>query len=292
MSSGKKSTARKVSSGDSYISEVLSDEINQVMSSEQSDFNVADDLFELLKKEALEEKKDPEVKTKKMVYEDKTTVLDSDSPPEGLENVSHLPPPEQVFSNKRNPVIDLKNADYIKFAQNKVKSLEKEVEELRGEAEELALAGTHFKTLAEERDLKVKSLEVKLSELQDSSVEERKILNEAIQARESKIEVLQDRVEQLESELDSRYNRLRMRERELESRLEILKQEQEAVAYSKDQMILKLKKQNNILNADLEKQRAHQQKTTSRLQEKEEALRRTVKALKLSLTMLESQNKN
>ncbi len=160
---------------------------------------------------------------------------------------------------------------------------------MRVEAQELALAGGHFKALAEEREFLTKSMEAKIDELESTSREEKKILNEALDAKETKIVALQSRVESLEDELESKYNRLRVRERELESRLEILKQEQDAVASSKDDMILRVKKQNNALTSDLERARSQTQKTAAQLQEKEDALRRTIKALKLSLTMLESQ---
>lgn len=229
-------------------------------------------------------KKFPDVTA--MMGEDKTQDLSN------LENVSSMESAKaEMFHHvaKRNPSIDLKNADYIKFAQGKIKNLEKELVDLRIETQELALAGSHFKALADEREQRNKSLEAKVSELQSTSVEEKKILNSALEAKETKISLLLDRVESLEVELESKYNRLRVRERELESRLEILKQEQDAVASSKDDLILRVKKQNNALTADLERARAQSQKSSSLLQEKEDALRRTIRALKLSLTMLESQ---
>lgn len=192
----------------------------------------------------------------------------------------------------RNPLIDLKNADYIKFAQDKIKSLEKQLFDLRAECEELARAGDHFKNLADESGQKVKTLEAKVEELESLSTEEKKILQESISSKELRINTMQEHIENLEQELESRYNRVRVRERDLEGRLEILKKEQSAVAKSKDEMILKLKSQNESLKSDLEKVRAQSQKVTSHLQDKEDALRRTMKALKLSLTMLESQSKD
>jgi len=222
--------------------------------------------------------------------EDKTQAfapVDSPTPPPFPPEVKAE---QRVF--QRNPAIDLKNADYIKFAQSKIKGLEKNLSVLTAETQQLALAGSHFKALADEREQRNKSLEAKLKEVQSFSAEEKKILNTALQAKETKISLLQERVESLEVELESKYNRLRVRERELESRLEILKQEQDAVTSSKDDLILKVKKQNSILAADLEKARTQNKKINSNLQEKEDALRRTIKALKISLTMLESQKKD
>ena len=192
----------------------------------------------------------------------------------------------------RNPLIDLKNADYIKFAQDKIKKLEKQLFELRSECEELARAGDHFKNLAEEKNQKIKAYESKVEGLESLSKEEKNILQESISSKDLRISTLQEKIESLENELGSKYSRIRERERDLEGRLEILKKEQHVVTKSKDEMLLKLKGQNESLKADIEKLRARSQKVTSHLHEKEDALRRTMKALKLSLTMLESQNKD
>ena len=192
----------------------------------------------------------------------------------------------------RNPLIDLKNADYVKFAQDKIKNLEKQILDLRAECEELARAGDHFKNLTDERGKKIKILETKVEELESLSVEEKKILQESIDSKDLRISTMQEHIENLEQELESKYNRVRVRERDLEGRLEILKKDQSAVAKSKDEMILNLKSQNESLKSDLKKIRTQSQKVTSHLQDKEDALRRTMKALKLSLTMLESQSKD
>jgi len=192
----------------------------------------------------------------------------------------------------RNPLIDLKNADYIKFAQDKIKKLEKQLFELRSECEELARAGDHFKNLSEEKNQKIKAYEAKVEGLESLSKEEKDILQESMSSKDLRISTLQEKIENLENELGSKYSRIRERERDLEGRLEILKKEQHVVTKSKDEMLLKLKGQNESLKADIEKLRARSQKVTSHLHEKEDALRRTMKALKLSLTMLESQNKD
>ncbi len=278
--SAKKKENSKPNHDQDFATQILHQELHDVMVSSSEDS--AEDLINTFAKD---------VHAEKRAYEDKTAVL----PEESVGNVTSI---EDLKAHelhnhiKRNPAIDLKNADYIKFAQTKIKRLDQEILNLRQESQELALAGSHFKALAEERELAVKSLEARISEVESTSNEEKKILNDALDAKETKISVLQDRVEGLEAELESKYNRLRVRERELESRLEILKQEQGAVVSNKDELILKVKKQNDLLTAELEKIKSQNQKASEHLQEKEDALRRTIKALKLSLTMLESQKNN
>ncbi len=287
VSASKKNNTAVDIEGD-FTSEILADELKQSL--ENSADDSAEEFIEKLKTEMTAQQKSED---KTRVFDDKTSVVGGDvQSTADFENVTSL---EDVKAGilqqniKRNPSIDLKNADYIKFAQGKIKKLEKELGELRVETQELALAGGHFKALAEEREFLMKSMEAQISDLENTSREEKKILNEALDAKDTKILALQDRVESLETELESKYNRLRVRERELESRLEILKQEQDAVSSSKDNLILKTKKQNNALTADLERARSQTQKAATQLQDKEDALRRTIKALKLSLTMLESQ---
>ncbi|MGH1468056.1 MAG: hypothetical protein ACRBBP_04130 [Bdellovibrionales bacterium] len=301
--SSRKNENTALKSEEDFTSEILSDELHQAL--DKSSDDSAEEFLKTLKHEMQQQAEaNPEnteieevaKKPEAREYDDKTAVLSDDvQSTADFENVTSLDDVKAgiVQQNiQRNPSIDLKNADYIKFAQEKIKKLEKEVGDLRVEAQELALAGGHFKALAEEREFLTKSMEAKISELESTSREEKKILNEALEAKETKVLALQSRVESLEDELESKYNRLRVRERELESRLEILKQEQDAVASSKDDMILRVKKQNNALTSDLERARSQTQKTATQLQEKEDALRRTIKALKLSLTMLESQKHN
>lgn len=197
--------------------------------------------------------------------------------------------PLNANPHNADPGIDLKNVDYVQKAQEKVLRLEKELTVLRKENQELAIAGDHFKTLSEEQARKLKTLEGEVSHVESTSQDEKKILLDSLSAKDLKIDTLQARVEELEEQLRSKFNRLRVRERELESRLEILKQETETLTKSKDHMIVDLKKQLGALNEELDRARTRGQKFSEKLTEKEDALRRTVKALKLSLTMLESQ---
>ena len=225
------------------------------------------------------------------ISEDKTErVQEEDHPIMAVDHASEANSSSSDYG--RNPLIDLKNADYIKFAQDKIKNLEKQIFDLRAECEELARAGDHFKDLSEDKGQKLKTLESQLEELESLSTEEKKILQESISSKDLRISTMQEHIENLEQELESKYNRVRVREKDLESRLEILKKEQAAIAKSKDEMILNLNGQNEGLKSDLEKIRAQNQKVTSHLQDKEDAIRRTMKALKLSLTMLESQSKD
>src|SRR5690606_17266616 len=90
-----------------------------------------------------------------------------------------------------------------------------------------------------------------------------------------------------EVRLSTNLQKIRVRERELENRLELVKVEGSALVRSKDEMILDMKRQIDQLNMELENYRNKGQELNQRLHEKQEMLRRTVKALRLALTMLE-----
>ena len=119
------------------------------------------------------------------------TMPDDEAPPpelkEDLDEVADLPEENDatefetmaVEDSGRSPLIDLKNADYIKFAQDKIKNLEKQLFDLRSECEELARAGDHFKNIADERGQKIKALEARVDESYSLAVEEKKILQES-----------------------------------------------------------------------------------------------------------------
>lgn len=184
----------------------------------------------------------------------------------------------------------LKSSNYLEVAQDRVLELEKEVQKLRRDGEQLAIAGKHFKEMNDSLKQQVKNAESNYQNMQDIAQEEKKILMQSLEAKEIKISALQDRVVDVEQRQGSQYENVRIRERELENRLEIMKSENEALVRSKDEMILELKKQVQLIQSDLEKYRMQNQKMNSKMENKEELLRRTVKALRIALTMLEGSN--
>lgn len=204
-----------------------------------------------------------------------------ESSPPFVENIRPL------HSNLNELQDQLKKSNYLEIAQSRVLELEKEIQKLRRDSEQIATAGKHFKELSETLKNQVKQTESNYMNLQEITKEEKKILMQSLEAKEIKIAALQDRIQDVEGRQGSQYENIRLRERELENRLEILKSETEALSQVKDEKILELKKQLSSLNADLEKYRSQNQKLVAKVESKEELLRKTVKALRIALTMLE-----
>lgn len=208
-----------------------------------------------------------------------------DSSPVFVENIRPL------HSNLNELQDQLKKSNYLEIAQSRVLELEKEIQKLRRDSEQIATAGKHFKELSESLKNQVKQSESNYLNLQEITKEEKKILMQSLEAKEIKIAALQDRIQDVEGKQGSQYENIRLRERELENRLEILKSEGEALSQVKDEKILELKKQLSSLNSDLEKYRSQNQKLVVKVESKEELLRKTVKALRIALTMLEGHEK-
>jgi hypothetical protein len=84
-------------------------------------------------------------------------------------------------------------------------------------------------------------------------------------------------------------HKIRNRERELENRLELVKVENQALLRSKDEYTLELKRQLDQSRLEIENYRNKSQELKRRFDDKQEILRRTVKTLRLALTMLEGE---
>lgn len=218
---------------------------------------------------------------------DKTQQLPMAEP---FEDQSESRAPSALPKNVVDLQAHLKSSNYLEVAQNRVLELEKEVQKLRRDGEQLAAAGKHFKEMTDSLKVQVKQAESNYQNMQEIAREEKKILMQSLEAKEIKISALQERVVDVEQRQGSQFENVRIRERELENRLEIMKTETEALARIKDESILELKKQVQLVQSDLEKYRAQNQKVSAKLEGKEELLRRTVKALRIALTMLEGSN--
>ena len=238
---------------------------------------------------ASEDDKTMRIRTSNKEFEDKfSPSLDKKN-----EDLFSIPKLGQSNKNLRSKDLNinleehLKSADYAEVIQSRVVVLEEEVRELRQENERLASAGQHFKDLSDKFKIKIKHLESDLQNIKEISYEEKNILTRSVEAKDIRINSLQERLLNLEQQQGSQIEHIRVRERELENRLELMKSENEVLFYNKDGMILDLKKQMNMLNIDIERYKSQHQVMTSQMDTKENLIRRTVKALRVALTMLE-----
>lgn len=181
----------------------------------------------------------------------------------------------------------LKQSENLRIAQSRITQLENELERLRRENEQLASAGETLRRRSDELLSRAESVESQARESQRILDEEKKVLKGQIQLKERENSEMRGRIEELENRLDSNFKKIRVRERELEHRLEIVKMESTTLVNTKDKMILELKRQIDQLTHENDYGKQKTQELFNQYKEKQETIRRVVRALRIALTVLE-----
>ncbi|MCB0419392.1 MAG: hypothetical protein KDD61_00225 [Bdellovibrionales bacterium] len=183
----------------------------------------------------------------------------------------------------------LSQSEALRIAQQRITEVEEEVERLREENEGLAAAGEAISKHVDELKSKLARAEAKNKDMEERFEEEKTTLLEAIQIKDEELERRRIKQEEFDARLSSNLRKVRVRERELENRLELVKMEGAALLRSKDEIILDLKRQLDQAQQEIESYRSKGQDLGRQLGEKQEMLRRTVKALRLALSMLDGE---
>lgn len=184
----------------------------------------------------------------------------------------------------------LARSENLRIAQNRILELEQEVERLRVENEQLGAAGETLRRRADELVGRAENAEARIESVKNLADEEKQLLQESLEGKERQYQSVQGKIEELETRLSTNIQKIRVRERELENRLELVRMESAALIRSKDELILDLKRQMDQLNMELENYRSKGQELHKSINDKQEMLRRTVKALRLALSMLEGED--
>ena len=183
----------------------------------------------------------------------------------------------------------LAQSESLRIAQQRISDLEGEVERLRVQNEELAAAGETLRRRTDELLAQNQKREHDYEQAIDKFEQQKELLNGSKEALQRDLELQRRKAEELEMRISANIQKIRGRERQLENRLELLKAENAALVRSKDEMILELKRNIDQLNLELNNYRAKNQELNRQSTDKQEMLRRTVKALRLALSMLEGE---
>lgn len=186
----------------------------------------------------------------------------------------------------------LAQSENLRIAQQRILELEKMIERLRGENERLVTAGEMIRKKADELITKTESMEGKYNLDVSSLTEEKDHLRKSLAAKDEEIGKLKTQVEEMEMRLGTTMQKIRVRERELENRLELVKMESAALVRNKDEIILELKRQIDQAMVELDNYRHKGVELNKQLNDKQDMLKRTVKALRIALTMLEGADDN
>jgi hypothetical protein len=186
----------------------------------------------------------------------------------------------------------LRQSESLRIAQNRITDLERELERVRRDNEALSTAGDTLRRRADELASKAESLEIQAREAGLRLEEEKKVLRGQLQAKDRENAEMRARVDEIEARLESNFKKIRVRERELEHRLEIVKMESATLVSTKDKMLLDLKRQIDQLHQESDSAKMKSQEMFSQYKEKQETIRRVVRALRIALTILEGDNEN
>jgi hypothetical protein len=209
-----------------------------------------------------------------------------------------IPPvPRENFFNKDN--IDpslfsleaaIKQSEYLRIAQSKVKTLEKQVDDLKSENETLSASVIILQKKYDELTHKIDTSKIdqkaQIDNYKDEMVLKDRIINELQKEKDQ----LQRKNDEFQSLMSEKIQHIRVRERELQNRLEILQHEGDVVITNKDEMILDLKKQMDQLHFEMDSYKSQARELNQHIQNQKEQIRRSTKALRLALTLLENED--
>jgi len=181
----------------------------------------------------------------------------------------------------------LAQAETLKIAQDRIQELETECDHLRRENEQLASASDVVTRRLEELQVRLTKLQKQRTELAEQAKSEQLILKGHLQYKDSELAKAKLKIEDLESRLKSDFRKIRVRERELENRLELVRAEKQALMRSKDEKILDLQRKLDQFKSELDLYRTKVQDLNKSMEEQQEQMKKTVRALRVALSNLE-----
>jgi DNA repair exonuclease SbcCD ATPase subunit len=182
----------------------------------------------------------------------------------------------------------LQQAENLSLAQKRILELERQLDEVRAENDQLNSSLDVARSRLEEATKKLNTYEKNKIEAKEQAAIEQAILRENLESRDYQVDRLKQKVEELESRLQSDMKKVRVRERELENRLELSKAEKNALVRTKDEAILDLKRKTEQLSSELSESLSRSQDLLLKIEANQEQFSRTVRALRLALTNLEA----
>lgn len=237
-----------------------------------------------IQKSKLTETKPTEVQTKSKSEYKASPTKDVESPRESFFNKDNLDP--SLFSLEAA----IKQSEYLRIAQNKVKALEEQIDELKSENETLSASAIVLQKKYDQVLNKLDTIKMdqkaQLENLKDELVLKDRVNKEL----EKEKDQLQRKIDELQSLMSEKIQHIRVRERELQNRLEILQHEGDLVITNKDEMILDLKKKIDQMQFEMDSYKTQARELNQQIQNQKDQIRRSTKALRLALTLLENED--
>ena len=175
----------------------------------------------------------------------------------------------------------LRQSEHLKVAQDRINSLEGEIDRLRTENEELLVIADNRKESLDKRELEYGSLQNIYGKSKEEFQEERNILEQTLKDQGREIEKLNRKNKEWEKRLLGNFQQIKVRERELENRLELMKLDNQTLIREKDKYILDLKRDLDKLRIDKERQLEKYEEASKQLESYKGQNRRVLHGLKM-----------
>ena len=184
----------------------------------------------------------------------------------------------------------LAQAETLKLAQDRIKELETEVDRLRQDNDDLASAGEIITQKMEDYQGRVVRLEKEKNEISTQLKNEVLILKGHLQYKDNELSKSKTKIEELDLRIKTDFKKIRVRERELENRLELVRAEKHALMRSKDEKILDLQRKLDQMKSELDLYRSKVQDLNKSMEEQQDQMRKTVRALRVAMSNLEHES--
>lgn len=184
--------------------------------------------------------------------------------------------------------VALQQAATLDLAQARINELTQEKERLEEEIRLLVSAGAIAKRQEDEMKAKLFEAERVRNDVLQTAELEAKILKESLMDKDREYNKLKKKLDEMDGRMHTDLKKVRVRERELENRLELARLEKAALVRTKDETILDLKRKLDEYASNLELEKHKAADLQKRIDAQQEQLGRTVRALRMALTNLES----
>jgi chromosome segregation ATPase len=184
----------------------------------------------------------------------------------------------------------LAQAETLKVAQERIHELEAEVDYLRKDNDDLASAGEIITQKMEGLQSRALRAEKEKNEVISQFKNEVLILKGHLQYKESELSKAKTKIEELDSRIKTDFKKIRVRERELENRLELVRAEKQTLMRSKDDRILDLQRKVDQFKSELDLYRTKVQDLNKTMEDQQDQMRKTVRALRVALSNLEQES--
>jgi chromosome segregation ATPase len=184
----------------------------------------------------------------------------------------------------------LAQAETLRVAQERIHELEAEVDHLRKDNDDLASAGQIITQKMEGLQSRALRAEKEKNEVIAQFKNEVLILKGHLQYKDSELSKAKTKIEELDSRIKTDFKKIRVRERELENRLELVRAEKQALMRSKDDRILDLQRKVDQFKSELDLYRTKVQDLNKTMEDQQDQMRKTVRALRVALSNLEQES--